>query len=521
MLVADQTPPASLARLADEAFSRNGDHDALIFEERTYRAAELVERARRAAAGLTALGVQRGDRVAVVMANCPEVLITYNAIWRAGAVVTPVVFLVPPPELRHILVDSGAVAVVTTTELLGNVQMAADGTDSVRHIVVAGELDPTAADPRLVSFATVEAHAEQPLQDVAASALAAVMYTGGTTGRAKGVMLTHHNLATCGRSLWEVAHVPGITVSLTPLPLSHAYGMIVVVAGMHEVEPGLAVVQRWFNPAEWIALCERHRVQRSSLVPAMIQMLLAEPLEDADLSSLRYVGSGAAPLAEDVLREFERRVPGCEIHEGYGCTESGAVISANPPGRRRVGSVGLPIRDYTVRVIDERDEPLPPGQDGEICVRGPGVMLGYWNAAHETAAALRGDWLHTGDIGHVDSDGYLYIVDRKKDLILRGGFNVFPRDVEDVLLSHPDVEMAGVVGRPDARLGEEVVAFVSLRAGATAGAEDLVGFARARLAATKYPREIHIVASIPLTSVGKLDRKALRAQLAGRETQPI
>ncbi|HEY4869299.1 MAG TPA: AMP-binding protein [Candidatus Dormibacteraeota bacterium] len=519
--MADQAPPPSLARLADEAFARNGDHDALIFEERTYRAAELTERARRAAAGLTALGVQQGDRVVVVMANCPEVLITYNAIWRAGAVVTPVVFLVPPAELQHILVDSGATAVVTTAELLGNVLMAADGVESVRHIVVAGAMDPVAAgDPRLVPFAALESHSEQPLKDVAASALAAVMYTGGTTGRAKGVMLTHHNLSTCGKSLWDVAHVPGITVSLTPLPLSHAYGMIVVVAGMHEVEPGLAVVQRWFNPAEWIALCERHRVQRSSLVPAMIQMLLAEPLEDADLSSLRYLGSGAAPLAGDVLREFERRVPGCEILEGYGCTESGAVISANPPGRRRVGSVGLPIRDYTVRVIDERDEPLPPGQDGEICVRGPGVMLGYWNAAHDTAAALRGDWLHTGDIGHVDGDGYLYIVDRKKDLILRGGFNVFPRDVEDVLLSHPDVEMAGVVGRPDTRLGEEVVAFVTLRAGATAGADDLVTFTRTRLAATKYPREVHVVTSIPLTSVGKLDRKALRAQLAGREARP-
>jgi long-chain acyl-CoA synthetase len=248
----------------------------------------------------------------------------------------------------------------------------------------------------------------------------------------------------------------------------------------------------------------------------MIQMLLAQPLEDADLSSLRYVNCGAAPLAAETREQWERRVPGSQILEGYGCTESGAVISVNPPGASRPGSVGPPIPGYQVSIRDDNDVGVPAGTDGEICVRADGVMAGYWNSPAETAATLRGGWLHTGDIGRLDADGYLYVLDRKKDLILRGGFNVFPRDVEDVLLEHPAVAMAGVVGRPDERLGEEIVAFVSLLPGRQATPAEIVEFARGRLAAHRYPREVNILDSVPLTSVGKLDRKALRGRAAGR-----
>ncbi len=507
----------NLAQLAEDSLARLGDHDALIFEGQTFRSAALHDRSRRVAGGFADLGVAPGDRVVVLMANCPEVLIAYNAIWRAGAVVTPVVFLVTATELSHILVDSGAVAVVTTPELLPTVLEAAADAGTLRHIVVAGSYGGVGSGgggARLVDFGELELVEGRSLVRRADDDLAALMYTGGTTGRAKGVALSHANLWRTGRSAFETTHVPGLTRVLTPLPLSHAYGMIVTIIGMHVDEPGLAVIQRWFNAAEWVSLCEQHRCQRSALVPAMAQMLLAEPLEDAALDSLRYVSSGAAPLALDVLREFERRIPSAEILEGYGCTETSAVISSSPPGNRRVGSVGVPIRDCVVRIVDDGDQPLGVGQDGEICVSGPGVMRGYWNAPEETAEAMRGGWLHTGDVGHVDSDGYLYVVDRKKDLILRGGFNVFPRDVEDVLLSHGDVAMAGVVGRPDPRLGEEVVAFVSLRPGATVTADELIAHARSRLSPTKSPREIQLVDSIPLTSVGKLDRKALRALLA-------
>ena len=248
---------------------------------------------------------------------------------------------------------------------------------------------------------------------------------------------------------------------------------------------------RWFDPAGWVKLAEEHRAQGSALVPSMIQMLLGQPLEEADLSELTAISSGASPLPEEVLREFEARVPSATIYEGYGCTESATLISANPFGARRVGSVGLPVAGCEVSIQDDSGAKLPAGQDGEICVRSPGVMSGYWHSPDSAATVLAGGWLHTGDIGHLDADGYLYVVDRKKDLILRGGFNVFPRDVEDALVAHPAVALAGVVGRPDVRLGEEVVAFVSLRPGASATVEELTEHARQAPGGEQVPAADH------------------------------
>jgi long-chain acyl-CoA synthetase len=253
----------------------------------------------------------------------------------------------------------------------------------------------------------------------------------------------------------------------------------------------------------------------------MLAMLLTQPLEDYHLSDLRYVSSGAAPLPLPVVHEFERRVPSATVREGYGCTETAAIISATTPGHRKLGTVGRAVPGVEVRIVDLDGADVPPGEPGEIVVRGPNVMTGYWGEAPATetmVAAVIDGWFATGDIGTLDADGYLSIVDRKKDLILRGGANVFPRDVEDVLLTHPAVAGAAVVGRPDDRLGEEVVAFVALRPGSTATVTELVAYAKENLAATKYPREIRIVEAIPLTSVGKVDRKRVRA--IAREEAP-
>jgi long-chain acyl-CoA synthetase len=505
----------NLARQAERHLELHGDGESLFFEGQWFTRAGLADRASRFAAGLTGLGVRPGDRLVVLMANCPEVLITYNAAWRAGAVVTPLIFLVSEDELRHALADSGAVGVVTTAEFLPKVQAALAGAGSVRFVVVAGGApEGGAAEPvPLLGFAEVAAAAPGSIVDRADEDLAALLYTGGTTGRSKGVPLTHANLYWCGSSTREASAGSGLTVTLMPLPLAHAYGLLVTCIGMHETEPGKSILMRWFDPAGWVELAQQHRAQRSTLVPSMIQMLLAQPLEEADLSALAAVSSGAAPLAEEVRQQFEARVPSAMVYEGYGCTESASIVSSNPLGARRVGSVGLPVPGCEVTIQDDTGRALAPGEDGEICVRSPGVLSGYWHAPEATAAALSGGWLHTGDIGHLDADGYLYVVDRKKDLIIRGGFNVYPRDVEDVLLTHPAVAQAGVVGRPDPRLGEEVVAFATLRPGASASSEELVEHAKAHLAATKYPREVRIVPAIPLTSVGKLDRKQLRTWL--------
>jgi long-chain acyl-CoA synthetase len=508
----------NLARQAELALERQGDHDSLFFEGRWHSSGSLADRAARLATGLTDLGVRPGDRLVVLMANCPEVLITYGAAWRAGAVVTPLIFLVSEDELRHALVDSGAVGVVTTTEFLPKVSAALAGAPSVRFVLVPGAgaaPAPAAPGVPVLDFARVEEAEPGAIVDRSGTDLAALLYTGGTTGRSKGVPLTHANLFWCGWAANQNAERFNVNTALVPLPLAHAYGLLVFCSGFHRDEGARTILMRWFDPAGWVKLAEEHRVQFSALVPSMIQMLLGQPLEKADLSELTWIASGAAPLAEEVRREFEARVPSAMIYEGYGCTESATLISSNSYGARRVGSVGRPAAGCEVSIQDDGGAALPAGQDGEICARSPGVMSGYWHAPDSASTVLAGGWLHTGDIGHVDADGYLYVVDRKKDLILRGGFNVFPRDVEEVLVAHPAVAMAGVVGRPDVRLGEEVVAFVSLRPDAVVTAEELTEHARRHLAATKYPREITIVPMVPLTSVGKLDRKKLRQWVRG------
>jgi long-chain acyl-CoA synthetase len=499
----------NLARLAERTLERLGGGGILRFEDEKATAGRLHERTRRLGRGLVDLGIKPGDRVVVFMSNRLEVGIIYGALWRAGAVITPAIFLLPPPDLRHILEDAEATAVVTTPEFLPNVRIAAEGVPSIRWILLAGD-----SAPQTVALADLESVPPGDIVPREDDDLAAVMYTGGTTGRAKGVMLTHDNLWSAGRSGHQASTVPGVNRTLVPLPLSHSYGLIVTVVGLHAEEPGEAVLLRWFEPEAFLRAIQDHKLQRATAVPSMLQILLDSPLEDYDLSSLRYITSGAAPLAREVAEAFEKRVPGVEIDEAYGLTENAAVLAINSPGARRLGSVGKVVPGAELRIEGEDGTAVAAGEPGEICFRGPGVMQGYWRSPEETESALAGGWLHTGDIGRVDEDGYLYVVDRKKDLIIRGGFNVFPRDVEDVLVEHPAVAMAAVVGRPDTRRGEEVVAYVSLHPGHQVEPAEIVAFAKERLGRHKYPREVHVVPMIPVTPVGKIDRKALRARAA-------
>ena len=502
----------SLGALAETSLERLGDHRSLEFEGRWHTAAELHARAVRLSAGLASLGARPGGRVVVCMTNCPEVLLSYAALWRAGAVPTPVMPTLTVPELRHVLTDSRAVAAVASEATLPVVREAARDLD-VRVVLAASELLPGAD----VLLAELESGGDGPLVARAGDDLAALLYTGGTTGRSKGVMLTHAGLSTISRARAQVFSESGAVDLLLPLPLSHVYGLLNSVTRMHMPAPGFAALQGKFDAAGWVALVERVKPQAGPLVPSMLQLLLRQDLESADLSSLFYVTTGGAPLSVAVREDFERRVPSVRVCDGYGCTEVTSTATMNPYTAPRSGSVGLPLPGVELKVVDELGAPVPDGVDGEVCVRSAGVMAGYWqDGARDdaaTSAAVRDGWMHTGDVGHVDEDGYLYVVDRIKDLIIRGGFNVYPRDVEDVLLAHPQVASAAVVGRPDPVLGEEVVAWVSLRAGGTVGADELVEWSRQRLGRHKHPREVRIVPAVPLTSVGKTDRKALRRLL--------
>jgi long-chain acyl-CoA synthetase len=484
----------NLAHAAEESFERLGDYEALWFDGRWFRSGELHERAARLAGGLRRLGLEPGDRVVVLMANCPEVGIAYQAVWRAGGVVTPAIFLLPPSELGHIVRDAGATVVLATPEL-------ADAAAEA-----AGDATVVLTD----AFPWLEEADPLPIARRGSADSAALLYTGGTTGRAKGVLLSHENLWHAGKAGHDAGHVPGVVRGLVPLPLSHAYGLLVTAVGLHAVERHPSVLMRWFEPGSFLELAQEHRTQVTPVVPSMLQLLLAQPLEDYDLSELRYVVSGGAPLPRDIAARLLRRLPHVEIREGYGLTESAAIVSSTPPGHARLGSVGKPAPGVEVRIEGE-------GEVGEICVQSRSVMLGYWQAPDATSEAIRDGWLYTGDLGYLDEDGYLYVVDRKKDLILRGGFNVFPRDVEDALLDHPAVVAAGVVGRPDDAHGEEVVAFVELSS-REVDADDLLAWSKERIGGYKYPREVHVVASLPLTPVGKVDRKALRAKVLEEAT---
>lgn len=498
----------NLALLAEQAFERHGDRPSLLWEGKTFTSGELRDRASRLATGLTELGIEPGDRVVVMMANCPEVAICYVALWRAGAAITPAIFLLSADDLHHILEDSEAKAVITTPEFLATVQQAAQGVETLKFVISTGP-----EQEGVIPLASLEEAAPGEIVVRDDNELAALMYTGGTTGKAKGVMLSHENLWVAGKTSHEASHVEGITRTLVPLPLSHSFGLIVTVVGFHAEEPGDAVLMTWFDPTGWLDLVQEHKVHLSPMVPTMLQILLAMPLENYDLSSLRYIVSGASPLSIDVVNEFERRVPSVHIRQGYGLTETSASMTVTRPEDRKLGSVGKANPGFDIRIVDDDGNDVPPGEEGEIICKSKAVMLGYWRAPEETADSIKDGYFYTGDIGKLDADGSVWILDRKKDLILRGGFNVFPRDVEDALVEHPAVAVAGVVGKPDPIKGEEVVAFVQLNPGAEVTPEKLIEFAQGRLSKYKYPREVRIVESIPLTPVFKIDRKKLRTLL--------
>ncbi len=498
----------NLGLLARHSFERRGDYPALLFEGEWLSSGQILQRSERLAAGVAELGVAPGDRVVVCMANCPEVSIAYQALWLAGAVVTPATFLLPAPDLRHVIANAEARAVITTPEFIDKVREATDGLDHVGFVICT-----EAAGGGVLELSELERAEPRPIVPRADDDLAALLYTGGTTGRAKGVMLSHANLYFSGAQAHDAAHVPGVNRQLTGLPLSHAYGILVTIAAMHTSEQGVNVLLRWFDPQTFLTMIGEHQLQLSAVVPTMLQILLGMPLEEYDLSTLSWLSSGGAPLPPEVEQEFCRRVPSVTIRQGYGLTESAALISTNPTGAVRRGSVGRPVAGTDVEIRDADGRALPAGEPGEVCARSPGVMQGYWRAPEATAEALEDGWLHTGDIGYLDDEGYLHIVDRKKDLIIRGGFNVYPRDVEDALVKHPGVQMAAVVGRPSERHGEEVVAFVSLAAEGGITPDELIAWAREHIGGYKYPREVHVVDAIPLTPVGKIDRKAVRARL--------
>jgi len=490
----------NLARLGEESVERFGEYAALHFEGRELTNVDQQRTAARVANALVRMGVRAGDRVVVLLPNCPEVLAAYTGILKAGAVIVPIVFLLSADEVRHILADSAAKLVITAPELASKTE----GWPGPLVVVGGAPGDARAWDEWIARESDAFSTAERADGD-----LAVILYTSGTTGKPKGVALSHANLASNARAAASIYELDRERWNLGVLPLSHSYGLVTLNAG--NVLGTKTVLLRWFNPEAVLDAITRFRTQAMAGVPTMYVYLLNYPgAERFDTSSMRSWGSGAAALPLEIIEPFEKKFGG-RLVEGYGLTEASPVVtSTRLSGPRKPGSVGQPIPGVDVAILDDDDRTLPAGATGEIGVRGPNVMLGYYGLPDETARTLRNGWLHTGDVGRLDVDGFLYIVERKKDLIIRGGFNVYPREVEDVLYAHPAVAEAAVVGMRDPLMGEEVCAFVVLKPGALADADAIVDFCRSRLAKYKYPRAVRFLSALPKNPVGKILRKELR-----------
>src|SRR5579859_426099 len=506
--------------------TRFGPYTQVIYEDqqqvRTYTNIELARGATQLAAGLRSLGVEPGDRVLVMMPNAPEVAAAYQAVSRAGAVIIPVLPLLKGPELHFIAENSGAKAILTSSLLLPLLRGALTAIPTMRYIISTGiaseqseKLDDTL---QIVAYQDVvakgAAKVEQYLTDLdgirpTPDDMAVILYTSGTTGRPKGVVLTHRNLvsnALGGKGTAEQEERSQEN-QLAILPLAHAFGILVL--NIVYLSGVTVVMHARFDAQAVLSAIERHRITAFAGVPAMFVALLYTPDADKyDTSSLQYCASGSAPLPVNILEGFQQKF-GCQIREGYGLSEGSAALTAHSGDiPQKPGSVGKPLPDVEVLVVDENDHPLPTGEVGEIIARGPNIMQSYYNLPEETATALRNGWLHTGDMGRFDEDGYLYIVERKKDLIIRGGFNIYPRDIEEVLTTHPAVIEVAVVGVPSERMGEEVKAFVVTRA--PVDAETLMAYCREQLANYKTPSQIEFVQALPRNAIGKIDKKELR-----------
>jgi long-chain acyl-CoA synthetase len=466
--------------------------------------AEFAHRASQMAAGLRELGVGRGDVVGVILPNSPHYLEVWWGILWLGATFNPVNPALTSREAAGILSDSGAICVVCTPEAAAGLEEQRDELPALREVVIAEGDDPVAS---LRGAGTVD----DP-EPVDGGQLASLVYTSGTTGRPKGAMLSHANHLANAWQLGEPLPVGrGDTMGMV-LPLFHVNAQVVTTVIPLFIGAQVAMWER-FSASQFWGEVERFGPVTFSAVPTMLAALLHAPgADEAEANTLRFVICGAAPLSPALFRRFEEKF-GVRVMEGYGLTEGTCCSTINPfVGPRKIGSIGLPTRGQQVVVLDDHGAPVPDGTPGEVCIRGPNVMQGYYNRPDANAEALRAGWFHTGDVGYRDDDGFFWLVDRKKDMIIRGGENIYPREIEDMLLEHAGVKEAAVIGRPDEVRGEEVHAVLALTEGTELA--EIEEHCRARLAPYKVPSTWELVPELPKTSTGKIDKKPLRARMA-------
>jgi long-chain acyl-CoA synthetase len=500
----------NLATILRESAAASPDRPLLRIGslELSYR--QVDEMSGRVAAGLRAAGLQRGDTLAIQLPNLPEFVFAYFGALKAGVTVVPLNPLLKAPEVAYHLQDSGARLLVTFDAFAGEAAKGAAEADDARVFVVGSPVEGTSPFDDLYG-----AEDGGDIEPMNSDDTAVIIYTSGTTGRPKGAELTHFQMYMAATVAADTFGYRTDDVSMAVLPLFHVFGLSSVMNCAIRSGATLVLVPR-FEVGAVLDAIEQHRVTVFCGVPTMFVALLHADLTGRDVSSLRVCVSGGASIPGEVLKGFEAVYPGAPVLEGYGLSETCALATFNRSAEdRRVMSIGKRMWGVEIRVVDSHDHELPTGPDsvGEIVLRGHNVMKGYRGRPEATEDAMRGGWFHTGDLGYQDEDGFFYIVDRKKDLVIRGGFNVYPREIEEVLHEHPAVREAAVIGRPDARLGEEVVAFIALKKGTPATPGEVISFCKERLAAYKYPREVVVLDELPKGGTGKVLKAELRATL--------
>lgn len=499
----------NVAQLALDGITEFGEYESWHFEGHWYTNTELIDRGCRLATVLSERGIQPGDRVLVMMGSCMEVPQAFHAIARIGAVAIPIMPQLIAREVNYIVENSGAETVITAPELVATVAEATQGIEGFRQILVFGDADGEAAED--ISAAVEGAAACDSLYDAQDDELAVIIYTSGTTGHPKGVMLSHGNLINNIRAASELFAAQTKERSLMVLPMSHVYGMMLMNIGV--ILGGQNVLLRHFDPEKVLQTIEEFEIERCSLVPAMQVALIYNPArEKYDTSTLKTVTAGSAPLSVDVQNAFAKLYD-CRVVDGYGQSEATCAVSGYGDGEPVVpGSAGRALPGLEISVQDIDNKPLGPNETGEICIKGPSVMQGYWRNEEATNAAIIDGWLHSGDIGHVDENGYVFITDRKKDMIIKGGENISPREIEEAIAAMPQVAEASVYAVPDERFQEEIAVSVVPMPGTDLTEEQIREAAAAQVTKFKVPKYVFFTPALPRNANGKILKRALRDQ---------
>ena len=497
----------NLATAFDSVARRNLQKTALYWGEQEFSYGDfLTETARVAGYLQQQMGVSAGDRVGLWLKNCPEFVPALFGILQAGAVVVPINNFLKAPEVSYILADAGVEVLITDAELA-----------KALPELLLSRPDLRCVEVEVFEQSTLEINLPQ-LVERQEHELAVIIYTSGTTGRPKGAMLSHGNLLHNVESCRLVLRCGSEDRMAVLLPMFHSFMLTVGVFLPILIGGSIVLIRSLHPPRNVLQEVIQRRATVLPGIPQFFRSMVSMPVA-VEMPGLRMCISGAAPLPVQVLQEFESKFP-FPLIEGYGLSEASPVVTKNPlDGSRKAGSIGRPIPNVEVSIQDDSGKVLPDGEIGELCVRGGNVMLGYWNQPAETAKVMRGDWLLTGDVAYRDSDGFFFITDRKKDMLLVNGINVYPREVEEILYQFPGVKEASVIGVPDARRGEQPLAYVAANEGVALDERALLQFIRSKLADYKSPRRVVFVPALPRNATGKILKTSLR-EMAQRDSQP-